>query len=42
MLLLAATMGVSMTDSRWELGFVVLVATTVFFAVWHIVAPLIG
>ena len=39
---LAAIMGVSMTDSRWELGLVVLVAATVFFAVWHIVAPLIG
>jgi hypothetical protein len=34
--------GGSMTDNRWELGFVVVVAAIVFFAVWHIVAPLIG
>jgi hypothetical protein len=30
-----------MTDNRWELGFVVGVAAIVFFAVWHIVGPLI-
>jgi hypothetical protein len=39
MLFLAAITGGSMTDNRWELSFVVLVAATVFFAVWHIVAP---
>jgi hypothetical protein len=32
----------SMTDSRWELIFVTLVAATLFFAAWRFVAPLIG
>jgi hypothetical protein len=31
-----------MTDSRWELIVVALVAIAVFFSVWHVVAPLIG
>jgi hypothetical protein len=31
-----------MTNSRWELVFVALAATTVFFSVWHLMAPLIG
>jgi hypothetical protein len=31
-----------MTDSRWELTVVTLVAIAVFFLVWHLVAPLIG
>jgi hypothetical protein len=31
-----------MTDSRWELIVVALVAIAVFFSVWHFVAPLIG
>jgi hypothetical protein len=30
------------TDNRWELAVVTLVAIVVFFAVWHLVAPLIG
>jgi hypothetical protein len=30
------------TDNRWELAVVTLVAIAVFFSVWHLVAPLIG
>jgi hypothetical protein len=30
------------TDNRWELAVVTLVAVAVFFLVWHLVAPLIG
>jgi hypothetical protein len=33
--------GGTMTESRWELTVVTLVAVTVFFSVWHLVAPLI-
>jgi hypothetical protein len=31
-----------MTDSRWELMIVLILASTVFFAVWHIIAWLLG
>jgi hypothetical protein len=31
----------SMTGSRWELTVVTLVSVTVFFFVWHFVAPLL-
>jgi hypothetical protein len=30
------------TDNRWGLAVVTLVAIAVFFSVWHFVAPLIG
>ena len=30
------------TDSRWELTVVTLVAVAIFFSVWHFVASLIG
>ena len=31
-----------MTDSRWELAIVLLVASTAFWLVWHIVAPILS
>jgi hypothetical protein len=31
-----------MTDSRWELAIVLLVAYTVFWLVWHFVASLLS
>lgn len=31
-----------MTDSPWELAFVVAVSSTAFFAVWHFVAQLLN
>ena len=34
--------GNPVTDNRWELAVVTLVAIAVFFSVWHLVAPLIG
>ena len=33
---------IPVTDSRWELAVVTLVAIAVFFLVWHFVASLIG
>jgi hypothetical protein len=34
--------GIPVTDNRWELTVVTLVAIAVFFSVWHFVASLIG
>jgi hypothetical protein len=31
-----------MTNSRWELAIVLLVASTGFWLVWHLVAQLLG
>jgi hypothetical protein len=33
---------IPVTDNRWELAVVTLVAIAAFFSVWHLVAPLIG
>jgi hypothetical protein len=33
---------IPVTDNRWELAVVTLVAIAVFFSVWHLVAPPIG
>jgi len=32
----------AVTESPWELAVVLLISATVFFSIWHFVAPFLG